>query len=486
MNSLLLKSLVYAGVTGLACLIIIFIYWVFYGRAKTATKKIRGSSVGSKAEVNRLVAKAKPSWFKPYYDDMKSVITWPKRGIIDPVMEILGLKIQGGLELSGVTLPLGSETKGILMVGNTGTGKSQAMGEIIDQVEDKVIFFDNNGDWIKKYYRKDDLILNPQDTRGESWSIWADAQTDEEIESLCAKLVPISGKSHYDYWEINAKIILVEAIKKLRDTNDPDDNTYPSTHELLEIIMYYEKKDFVEYFQGTEAQNVVNDQSTSTDAISVLRKIISSKIKVLRYLNDERDKAFSFRDWLSDETQQGKRLFIVMRTNDREALKPLFELWFNLAVAGKMNEGEENNHQKVWFVLDELAAANIKYNELETGLSELRKYGGCIMAGFQSIHKLRKVYGHNEAESILQQFNTKLFFKVDEPESAKWVSQQIGSQDIKELHQSHSIGEHEMRSSETYQLQEKNKLLVTPDEIMSLPELKGIFKDIRNQCQGFN
>ena len=300
--------------------------------------------------------------------------------------------------------------------------------------------------------------------------------------SLKSQLIPLSGNNSHDYWEINARIILVEAIKKLRDTLKTENqqqkkkDKYPSMHELLEIMIYYDKKDFVEYFQGTEAQNVVNDQSTSTDAISVLRKIINSKIKVLRYLNDERKNAFSIRHWLNDETQQGRRLFVVMTNNDRESLKALFELWFNMAVTGKMSWGIKGSDQKVWYIADELAAEGIKFDKLKTGLSELRKYGGCIMAGFQSIDDLKETYGHNSAKSILQQFNTKLFFKVDEPESAKWVSQQIGSQDIKELHQSHSIGEHEMRSSETYQLQEKNKLLVTPDEIMSLPELKGYLK----------
>ncbi len=89
-------------------------------------------------------------------------------------------------------------------------------------------------------------------------------------------------------------------------------------------------------------------------------------------------------------------------------------------------------------MLDELASLN-KLPQLHTAVTENRKYGNPVVLGFQGRSQLEKRYGH-DAEAMLSQPATKVFFKTSEPRAAKWISEAIGEIEVERLKESRSMG----------------------------------------------
>jgi type IV secretory pathway TraG/TraD family ATPase VirD4 len=66
-----------------------------------------------------------------------------------------------------------------------------------------------------------------------------------------------------------------------------------------------------------------------------------------------------------------------------------------------------------------------KLPQLHTAVTESHKYGNPVVLGFQGRSQLEKRYGQ-DAEAMLSQPATKIFFKTSAPRAAKWISEAIG------------------------------------------------------------
>jgi hypothetical protein len=133
---------------------------------------------------------------------------------------------------------------------------------------------------------------------------------------------------------------------------------------------------------------------------------------------------------------------------------------------------EDPKLKPVWFVIDELASLN-KLPQLHTALTENRKYGNPVVLGFQGRSQMEKRYGQ-DAEAMLSQPATKVFFKTSEPRAAKWVSEAIGEIEVERLKESRSMGL--LRSKKSFALEIATKPLVMASEISGLEPLCGFIK----------
>ena len=123
-------------------------------------------------------------------------------------------------------------------------------------------------------------------------------------------------------------------------------------------------------------------------------------------------------------------------------------------------------------MLDELASLN-KLPQLHTAVTENRKYGNPVVVGFQGRSQLEKRYGQ-DAEAMLSQPATKLFFKTTEPRAAKWISDAIGEIEVERLKESRSMKLFGSRKS--YAMEIATKPLVMASEISGLEPLHGFIK----------
>jgi hypothetical protein len=93
--------------------------------------------------------------------------------------------------------------------------------------------------------------------------------------------------------------------------------------------------------------------------------------------------------------------------------------------------------------------------------------------GFQGRSQLEKRYGQ-DAETMLSQPATKIFFKTSEPRAAKWISEAIGEIEVERLKESRSMGL--LRSKKSFTMEIATKPLVMPSEIAGLEPLHGYIK----------
>jgi type IV secretory pathway TraG/TraD family ATPase VirD4 len=120
----------------------------------------------------------------------------------------------------------------------------------------------------------------------------------------------------------------------------------------------------------------------------------------------------------------------------------------------------------------ELASLN-KLPQLHTAVTESRKYGNPVVLGFQGRSQLEKRYGQ-DAETMLSQPATKIFFKTSEPRAAKWISETLGEIEVERLKESRSpelIG-----SRKNYAMEIATKPLIMASEIAGLEPLRGFVK----------
>ena len=213
---------------------------------------------------------------------------------------------------------------------------------------------------------------------------------------------------------------------------------------------------FLDRKAGPQRAGVLSSMNLIADSLALLPQSAETK------------KWFNTGDWKYERT---KWVFLTSRPALRERILPLHSAWLDLFIL-RMMEPCVNPAKPVWFVLDELASLN-KLPQLHTAVTENRKYGNPVVLGFQGRSQLEKRYGQ-DAEAMLSQPATKIFFKTSEPRAAKWVSETLGEIEVERLKESRPpelIG-----SKKNYAMEIATKPLVMASEIAGLEPLSGYIK----------
>ncbi len=360
--------------------------------------------------------------------------------------------------ISGLPLVKDSETQHLLLTGTTGAGKTNMLKELIPQIResgDRAIIFDVTGEFVDRFYNPEtDLILNPLVENSVSWLPWNDCHTDEEYNNLAAAFVDGESIKTDRYWEDAARTVLVEALKKQESTR--------SIESMLHVINRSDLKDFCKYFSDTDAAGYVSREAEKGTAS--VRSTLASKVKELKYLKDKGD--FSIKEWINGENRKGW-LFVSIKPNDLDTLRPLLSAWANIAIKGMLDRPHSGENEKMWFVMDELPAMQ-KIPSLAMVLAQGRKYGACMVAGIQNIAQLERIYGPASSQELLDLFRTKFFFAVGDNTIAEYASKSLGEIEIDETKESLSYGSNTIRDGVNINSLIRMKRLVLPDEIKNL------------------
>jgi hypothetical protein len=113
---------------------------------------------------------------------------------------------------------------------------------------------------------------------------------------------------------------------------------------------------------------------------------------------------------------------------------------------------------------------------LKTTLVEARKYGVKMVLGTQNKAQFEEHYGKGAA-TMLASSHTKILFRCNEPESARWVSEMIGEEE-KERPRVGTTATVDAngRDSINYSTFTERRSVVSKEQIMALPNLHGYWK----------
>ena len=378
----------------------------------------------------------------------------------------------GNVFIAGVLpMPQYSETQGMMVHGSVGTGKSQMIMHLLDNIRasgDIAIVYDKECT-LKPYFfnEKTDKELNPLSASCENWDIWKECKTPIEMSSLATYLMPKAVQGSDPFWVDAARTIFATVAWKMR--HDPDRNII----KLLQVLLTTSLDELRGILTGTEAENLVSKDIEKT-AISI-RAVMATYTKSLRFMEGlNRTKApFAIKDWIQEQldnkAEEKGWLFISSRANFHAEIKPLISAWLGMALKS-VQSLSPNSSRRIWIVMDEKASLNRLENFADIA-ADIRKFGGCIALGVQSIAQLQFIYGRDEATAITDLQNTSIYFRSPKQRVAEWVSQDLGEQVIEEVRESQSYGPNSIRDGNTISRQRTTRRTVDTGTIMNLENL---------------
>jgi type IV secretory pathway TraG/TraD family ATPase VirD4 len=366
-----------------------------------------------------------------------------------------------------VLIPQGDESKHFLIMGDTGSGKSALIRQMLIQLtQDRqtVIVYDPAREYVGRFYspERGDIILNPLDARSPYWNPGDELEHEAESRTIAESVFP-DQPNEPPFFTQTPRKIFAQMLRARMDAGQMV-ATMCDGEALNRLV------------EGTEMASMISQAAPSQrEGVRASLNLIADALRLLK-TKDEAKAVWTAREWA---TKRRGWIFLTSTPELRASLQPLLSLWLDLLVLRLMNQ-ETGPARPVWFVLDELASLQ-KLPQLATALTENRKSNNPVVIGLQGKAQMETIYGHL-AEAMLSQPWTKVFLKTSEPRAAKWISDAIGEQDREWLRESRTSGSswsgsQGSRESKTYMVEKRTVPLILPAEISGLPALHGYLKN---------
>jgi hypothetical protein len=427
---------------GLAGLVFLYALWLQFGRGSRAIRE-QDERHGRRTKGPEFLAALRGS----------------RDGGIRFQMECDGV-FERWLSARSFHVPRRLETSHMLLMGDTGSGKSSAIRQLLRQVEDRgesAIVYDPAMDFLGEFYeaKRGDLILNPLDDRCPNWGLGDEIDRPETATTIAAAMLPEKEYEKAFFTDAPRRVLA----HLLRNKPQPRD-----------ILRMMADPVCIEAAVKGTPMAALLDPGAPAQRAGVLSSLnmVADSLELLPEWEHTR-KTFATAEWYAERKRW---VFLTSSAAYREKVLPLHSAWLDLFILRMMGYCEDRAAKPVWFVLDELASLN-KLPQLHTAVTENRKYGNPVVMGIQGRSQMEKRYGQG-AEAMLSQPATKIFLKTSEPRAAKWISEAIGEIEVERLKESRSMGL--PRSKKSFALEIATKPLVMASEIAGLAPLTGFIK----------
>lgn len=370
-----------------------------------------------------------------------------------------------------LTVPREEENEGLLLLGDPGTGKSQIMHQLLDVIAERkpfeaVVCYDPAGEFVEQHFNpKTDIILNPLDARTCYWSPVQEIENvRDDISAPERYFVAESFFPDHPHTNPTAQFFVKAArsifARMLMFSPPPD--------RLVEMLTDESLIDFC--VAGTEHAHLI-DKAAKAQRAGVLATLseVGASLKLLPTSDDCQGGLFTFHEWAQ---RRQRRIFITSTQSTRAAMRRLHAAWFNIML-GKLLGARAK--RSCWVIIDEVHALK-RLPALETALVEARKYNVKVVLGTQNKAQFEEHYDR-AAATMLSSSHTKILFRCNEPQSARWVSEMIGEQELERPRVSTTASVQSYgRDSLNYAPDLERSLVVSREQIMALPNLHGYWK----------
>jgi len=367
-------------------------------------------------------------------------------------------------KLGIVRVPRHEENSHFVLAGDSGTGKSSLMRQILTQVRERgetAVVYDPALEFTPQFFDPaTDVILNPTDQRMPFWTPSDEVQYPAEALALAGSLFPDKPHENTFFTESARKIFA----HLLRYRPTPQDLTawMKDMNEVDRRIAGTELEAMVPVSAAGQRAAVQGTFNQAAAAFQLLPRESEAKGR------------WSAAAWARERKGW---LFLPSTPTQRESLRPLLSMWLDSLILRLMEHGQKGA-RPVWFILDELASLQ-QLPQLPTVITESRKANVCLVLGFQGRSQLEALYGR-QAEAMLSQPMTKIFLRTSEPHAAEWISKSIGDVEVMRLEQSQTQGFPLLltpnQNSRTWSWQRRTEPLVMASTIGGLRNLTGYLK----------
>lgn len=349
------------------------------------------------------------------------------------------------------------ENQHLLLMGDTGTGKSQLIRQILLQVaarQETAVVYDPVLELTPEFYDpgRGDRILNPLDERVPYWDLPAELTHEAEAVTLASSLYPSLPRKD---------LLLSHALRSI------------VAHLLTRAPTVAELSRWL--CREEELERQLAGTPLAARLVSPQREALLGELKavgrVLRLLPATRDgrEAWNSRQWSGERRGW---LFLTSTPQTREWLSPLPSFWLDLLVMRLMNQGMAGV-RPVWFMLDHLATLRL-LPQLQGAIVESHKSTNRFVLGVNRLSQLEESWG-TTAKEMLSQTATQVFLRTTEVETAGWISETLGEVEIERLRQSENRW-YKWRQRPADQFDRQTQRLVTTSQIRALAPRQGFLK----------
>jgi hypothetical protein len=363
--------------------------------------------------------------------------------------------------LANIPINIESEMRHAKILGTTGTGKSTIIRQIIDIARrrgDRMIIADPDGGYLAAFYDPDrDHVLCPFDGRSALWDLFAEIKTPYDSRMVAESLIPL-GRSG-DEWPEYARTFVAALLSVCKKKG-------LSIADFWNLAMCAPQEVLHELLAGTQAEPYT--EKNNARMLGSIRSVAGTSLAALEHVKDAKGEAMGVRDWMRKGTGT---LFIPYQASQISSLRNLVSAWMRLGITELMEMPEQDN--RVWFVIDELDAIG-RIDGLKDALARLRKFGGRVVLGFQSLSQILATYGEEDAATIMENCTNTVVLRCSASAgggTSAFASQLIGE---REITQTNSSKDADGRTSTSTSVV-KNSLIL-PSEIERLPDLEGFTK----------
>jgi type IV secretory pathway TraG/TraD family ATPase VirD4 len=390
---------------------------------------------------------------------------WLKQAYHQAIGEVSGIRI------GPVALPRKHEFRHILIVGETGTGKTVLNRHLLHEVQDRkesAIIYDPECEFVAEFYdeNRGDVILCPTDIRSPYWDPWLEMRERfKPIDAAALATSIIRGmprNNTEDYFQRNARALIRGMFEAIP----------PKDQDKLEAFANFLKQtrdEIREHLEHTSAPAAVIDPGAhDSGGGQGILGVADTAIEGFAYLprRDQTYRTWSARQWAADPHGW---VFLTSEVTTKAAVESIQGIWLDCMVRWLRSRPIGSKH--VWVFIDEGASLGYQ-NEIKEVLARGRKRGISVLLSVQAISQLREIYAHDGATTLLSAPSTKVIFRIDESEMAEWASRLLGEREIEKISMTQLAGVDSYREGVNLQAQRIIERIVLPDEIKRLPDLE--------------
>lgn len=327
-------------------------------------------------------------------------------------------------------IPISDEllSKHILFTGAIGTGKTNAMFQLVDQIinnmgkDDVMIIFDTKGDFLKEFYREGiDTIISNDSMTTEYWNLMKESIIDGE-EHIEDNLMEIANtlfeekikKSNAPFFPMAAKEvfygIMLFLIRRGRDINNETLSDFiveASIEDVISIFKgHYDLKGIIDYIYGGNTSG--QSQGVYSELRNACREIFIGNFK--------KNGNFSIREFI--RKKGGKVLYIEYDIGIGKVLTPIYKLMYDLAI--KESLSRKKSEGNVYYIIDEFRLLPNLYH-IDNGVNFGRRLGAKFIVAMQNVEQIRDGYGKELANSILSGFSTVVSFRSTDEATRNFI-----------------------------------------------------------------
>jgi type IV secretory pathway TraG/TraD family ATPase VirD4 len=327
-------------------------------------------------------------------------------------------------------------SKHVLFLGGIGTGKTNAMMQLVQALRNRVgpddvfVIFDTKGDFLREFYRPGDAVITSDPGAldgGVVWNLFRDlldqdpAARSDQIYEIASTVFSdeLSHAGQNLFFAAAARDIFAAAVEAMSREDQPHSNADLRTR-----------------LEGSRAdlRYLLDEHSDLAGSARYLEGDSQASDSILAFLQQTLNKSFSsaFRlpgDFSAREFVRGKRgraLFIEYDIAIGSRLLPVYRVLMDMAIKEALSLGRLGAPGSVFFVLDEFALLP-QLAHVGDGINFGRSLGLKFIVGTQNVNQVLSAYGSETGQSILSGFGTVLAFRLMDDSSRDLVRQRFGA-----------------------------------------------------------